>query len=68
MIISGNEDRGRAAIGRYGCGSCHIIPGTDGALGKVGPDLAHVGQHAALAGSLGNETAAMTVWLLHPKR
>jgi cytochrome c len=68
MITGGDRDRGRAAILRYGCGSCHIIPGIDGALGKVGPDLTHVGQRPTLAGSLANDPATMTAWILHPQR
>jgi len=68
MITGGAWDRGRLAIERHGCGTCHIIPGIDGALGKVGPDLTHVGQRAALAGSLGNDPATMTTWLAHPQK
>ncbi|WP_031342134.1 c-type cytochrome [Novosphingobium lindaniclasticum] len=68
MITGGDWQRGKSAIERQGCGSCHIIPGIDGAMGKVGPDLTHVGQRAALAGSLTNDPEAMVVWLMHPQR
>jgi cytochrome c1 len=68
MITGGDVDRGAEAIAGRGCGSCHIIPGIDGALGKVGPDLTHVGQRAALAGSLGNDPGSLTAWIMHPQR
>ncbi|TCU54623.1 cytochrome c [Novosphingobium sp. PhB57] len=68
MITGGDRGRGHMAIERYACGSCHVIPGIDGAIGKVGPDLSHVGQRAALAGSLTNDPATMTAWLLHPQK
>jgi len=68
MITGGNVDRGRTAIERRVCGSCHIIPGIDGALGRVGPDLTHVGQRAALAGSLGNDPSNLTAWIMHPQK
>jgi cytochrome c2 len=68
MITGGTWERGRLAIDRYGCGSCHIIPGIKHAQGKVGPDLTNVGQRAALAGFLNNNAATMTAWLQHPQR
>ncbi|WBQ18930.1 MULTISPECIES: c-type cytochrome [Sphingobium] len=68
MITGGAWDRGRFAIERYGCGSCHIIPGIDSGLGKVGPDLTHVAQRAALAGSLGNDPTTMVAWIAHPQK
>ena len=67
MVSRGDWQRGRSSIKRYGCGSCHIIPGIDGAVGKVGPDLTHVGQRAAIAGSLPNTPKALALWLMHPQ-
>jgi len=66
-IAGGDWKRGRAAIGRYGCGGCHVIPGAAGANGKVGPDLTHVGMRAVLAGRVANTPDAMVGWLMHPQ-
>ena len=40
----GSAARGSAAIARYGCGSCHIIPGVSGASGLAGPPLSGIGE------------------------
>lgn len=56
-----------AAIAFYGCGGCHVIPGIQGANGKVGPDLTKFGERAFLAGSLPNDPAKMIQWLEHPQ-
>ncbi|MBB3345675.1 cytochrome c family protein [Sphingomonas sp. BK069] len=58
---------GRAAIARYGCGSCHAIPGVAGASGSVGPSLAKVAVRASIAGRLPNDAEAMALWLRHPQ-
>ncbi len=31
------------AVGQGGCAACHTIPGIDGAIGQVGPDLTNIG-------------------------
>ncbi|MFD1959994.1 cytochrome c oxidase assembly protein [Novosphingobium panipatense] len=67
MVSRGDWQRGRSSIKRYGCGSCHVIPGIDGAVGKVGPDLTHVGQRAAIAGSQPNTPKTLALWLMHPQ-
>jgi hypothetical protein len=40
--VAGNPARGRAAIARHGCGSCHTIAGVSSAAGLVGPPLTGV--------------------------
>jgi cytochrome c2 len=66
-ITRGDWRAGEIAIARYGCGSCHIIPGITAANGQVGPDLTHVGERSALAGKLANDPEAMVRWLMHPQ-
>jgi cytochrome c2 len=66
-MTSGDWRQGRLAISRYGCGSCHVIPGIHGANGKVGPDLTHIGQRSEIAGTLSNDPQAMMRWLVHPQ-
>lgn len=58
--------QGRAAFLRNGCGACHAVRGT-AAIGRVGPDLTHVGSRLELAaGALPNDTRAMERWIGHP--
>jgi cytochrome c len=66
-LTGGDPDRGVSAIGRYGCGSCHDIPGIRTARGKVGPPLAGVASRAYLAGELSNSPTNMIRWIQHPQ-
>ena len=66
-ISGGHADAGEAAIGRYGCGSCHEIPGIAGATGKVGPALGGIATRAEIAGLLANDPTNMIAWLRHPQ-
>lgn len=62
----GNAARGAAAIARYGCGSCHIIPGVSGASGLVGPPLSGIGSRTYVAGVLQNTAPNMIRWIENP--
>jgi cytochrome c len=66
-ITSGDDDRGKAAISRYGCGSCHSIPGISGAHGLVGPPLAGFGNRMYIAGILPNAPDNLMHWVKDPK-
>jgi cytochrome c len=63
----GNADRGKQLITQYGCNSCHIIPGIEGAKGMVGPPLEHIGSRQIIAGKLQNTPQNMTQWLQNPQ-
>jgi len=67
QITGGNVEGGKAAIGRYGCGACHQIPGIPGAEGAVGPSLAAIGVRAHIAGVLANNPQNLTRWIRHPQ-
>lgn len=67
QISGGNSEAGRHAIARYGCGSCHVIPGIAGATGAVGPALGGIARRTTIAGRLPNDPAAMIRWLEHPQ-
>ena len=67
-LTGGDPDRGKAAIGRYGCGSCHEIPGVNAARGTVGPPLGGIATRSYLAGRLSNTPANMVQWIQHPQR
>ena len=66
-LTGGEPERGVAAIGRYGCGSCHEIPGVRGATGTVGPPLTGVARRGYLAGRVTNSPADMVRWIQHPQ-
>ena len=51
----------------FGCGSCHMIPGVDGADGRVGPNLAEMGDRWSIAGRLPNTPANLVRWIMHPQ-
>ena len=62
----GSAARGAAAIARYGCGSCHIIPGVSGASGLAGPPLSGIGSRIYVAGVLQNTPLNMIRWIENP--
>ncbi|HKN57589.1 MAG TPA: cytochrome c oxidase assembly protein, partial [Gemmatimonadaceae bacterium] len=66
MLVDASPNRGRAAITRYGCGSCHTIPGITGAQGLVGPPLGQIASRVYIAGVLANEPDNMIRWIENP--
>jgi cytochrome c1 len=65
-ITGGDARQGKEAIGRYGCGSCHTIPGVGGANGLVGPPLTKMALRTYIAGVLPNSPANMQRWIADP--
>lgn len=51
----------------FGCGSCHEIPGVNGADGVVGPPLQRIGRRIYIAGVLRNTPDNMMFWLMNPQ-
>ena len=47
---AGNAELGKKAIEKYGCGSCHTIPGVKEADARVGPPLTHFAERSFIAG------------------
>jgi cytochrome c2 len=66
-VPGGDPYRGRAAIAKYGCGACHIIPGVAGAQGKVGPPLTGIAGRAVIAGRLPNTPESLIRWIRNPQ-
>jgi cytochrome c len=64
--VSGNADAGKAAIAKYNCGSCHTIPGINGANGTVGPSLAKYSTIPQIAAVIPNTPANTVKWLMDP--
>jgi cytochrome c2 len=65
--IGGDPERGRAMLRKYGCQSCHSIPGVAGANGLVGPPLGGVASRSYIAGVLPNTPEHMMRWIEDPK-
>ena len=66
-ITRGRSERGKTAIERYGCGSCHRIPGISGADSVVGPSLERIASRVYIGGRLINEPNAMIAWIRDPQ-
>jgi len=63
---NGTPQRGRILIARYGCASCHLIPGA-ATQGLVGPPLSHFGSRSYIAGVFPNQPIDLQQWLQHPQ-
>jgi cytochrome c1 len=63
----GNPDRGARLISDYGCGSCHVVPGVNGARGLVGPPLTDFGRRSYIAGVLPNNADNLQHWIRDPQ-
>jgi cytochrome c2 len=63
----GDAPRGKTAIERLGCGSCHTIPGIRSARALVGPSLERIASRAYIAGRLTNEPETMVSWIRSPE-
>lgn len=63
----GNPDAGVALIQKFGCGTCHTIPGIADADGQVGPPLNAIAKRVYLAGKLRNTPDNMIRWLKDPQ-
>lgn len=66
-ITGGDPSRGMEAINRYGCSTCHTVPGISGANGLVGPPLNQVASRVYLAGRLQNTPDNMIHWIQNPQ-
>jgi cytochrome c2 len=62
----GSPRKGKDAIRRFGCSSCHTIPGVPGADGLVGPPLTHVASRAYIGGRLVNTPENMRGFIARP--
>lgn len=66
-ITGGDPARGPALLRKYGCQSCHTIPGVVGANGLVGPPLGGIASRSYIAGVLPNAPDNMLRWIRDPK-
>lgn len=66
--LHGDAAAGAALITKYGCGSCHSIPGIVDADGLVGPPLTLMARRQFIAGVLRNTPDNMVQWLRFPQQ
>jgi putative membrane protein len=66
LMTGGDPGRGRAAIRRYGCGTCHTVPGVRGADALVGPPLGGLSERAYLGGVVPNAPDSLVQWIMSP--
>lgn len=67
IITGGDVQRGKIAVVRYGCQSCHTIPKIEGANATVGPPLDRIAVRGYLGGHLSNTPDNMVRWIQHPQ-
>jgi cytochrome c len=65
-MTGGEPARGKGLVRRYGCVSCHVIPGVAGE-GTIGPSLEGISRKDSLAGKLPNEPKNMIRWIRDPQ-
>jgi cytochrome c oxidase assembly factor CtaG/cytochrome c2 len=65
-MTGGHPSRGREAMRKYGCQSCHTIPGVTGTKALVGPPLAGIAERSFIGGVLTNSPENMINWLRDP--
>jgi cytochrome c len=66
-VPDGDPQAAPEAIKRYGCGTCHSIPGVVGADGVVGPELDNISRRSLLAGQIPNTPDNLMLWIQHPQ-
>ena len=66
-VPGGDPSRGPAAIQKYGCIACHVVPGVVGARGQVGPALNGLTGRSIIAGRLSNTPENLVQWIRDPQ-
>lgn len=61
------REAGLVALQKYGCGSCHRIPGVAGAHGDLGPPLVDLGRRVYVGRSLPNTPENLRRWIRSPQ-
>jgi cytochrome c len=66
-VDGGDAARGARALVAYGCGSCHVIPGIDGATGSAAAPLSGFARRTTIAGAAVNAPGQLVAWIMHPQ-
>jgi cytochrome c oxidase subunit 2 len=68
MGLVGDPARGQKVYSSNSCIGCHYINGNPSSIGKLGPNLTHVGSRNTLAAGLfPNDTRYLRAWLLNAR-
>ncbi|WP_395408240.1 c-type cytochrome [Pseudoduganella sp. UC29_106] len=65
--VAGDAAKGKLLLARFQCGSCHRIPGVEGAAGTAGPPLTDIASRSYLGGHLPNDPDVMVRWIVNPR-
>jgi cytochrome c2 len=68
LVPNGDSSRGQRLIERYGCGSCHSIPGIERANGRIGPSLDDFRDIRTIAGEIPNNPENAIRWVRDSKK
>lgn len=63
----GRPDAALAALIRYGCQGCHVIPGIVGPTAVIGPPLERFGTRVLIAGRWPNTEQNLAEWVSRPQ-
>ena len=66
QLTGGDPEKGKLAIVKYGCDTCHSIPGVLTATATVGPPLSQIALRSYLAGRIDNTPENMIRWIRQP--
>jgi cytochrome c len=66
-VRGGNAQAGAGLIERYGCTSCHLIPGITAPEGRVGPPLDDFSERRYIAGDEPNRPEVLIRWVQNPQ-
>ena len=58
---------GRLLIERYQCGTCHQVPGVNGAAGRLAVSLESFGLRSYIAGHVPNTHENLVRWIMDPQ-
>lgn len=66
-VEGGDPQLGRQAIQKYGCGTCHYVPGVPGAEGRSAQMLVGFGDRADIVGAAENTPENLIQWIQQPQ-
>jgi len=65
--VAGDAARGKQLIAQYACNVCHVVPGTQGPQGALGPSLAGVASRPVISqGVVQNTPANLRQFIQNP--
>jgi cytochrome c1 len=67
-VTGGNPKQALGAIVRFGCASCHAIPGAHVPGGLTAPPLSGIASRLYLGGAVENTPTNLVLWIVNPKQ